>query len=290
MRRLRALSNGLLLAALVLGFIVVVTSDDGETTGSLVLTPSAIAPAPTATQSPTAKPLGPRAPARNEQSARPSPRHPSAPPSRKPRAARPDEPSSHASRKHRSQPNGEAPTRRGGTVYLTFDDGPSRYTPAILSILRASHSTATFFELGIRQAQHPTEAAKIRAQGSNIGNHTYNHQNLTKLTPTQIRWQLDHGPHSRCVRPPYGATNQTVRRILTQEGKRQVLWTIDTRDWSRPGTTHIIKAATGSMIRPGSIVLMHDGGGNRSQSVAALPQIIATLQHHGYVIRRIPGC
>ena len=79
-------------------------------------------------------------------------------------------------------------------------------------------------------------------------------------------------------------------RILSREGLRQVLWTIDTRDWSRPDTKQIVKAATGPTVRAGSIVLMHDGGGDRSETVTALPQIIATLKHHGYVVRRIPGC
>jgi peptidoglycan/xylan/chitin deacetylase (PgdA/CDA1 family) len=81
-----------------------------------------------------------------------------------------------------------------------------------------------------------------------------------------------------------------VQHILSQLGLRQVLWSVDTRDWSRPGITQIVKTATGPQVRAGTIVLMHDGGGNRSQTVAALPQIITTLQHQGYVIRRIPGC
>jgi peptidoglycan/xylan/chitin deacetylase (PgdA/CDA1 family) len=81
-----------------------------------------------------------------------------------------------------------------------------------------------------------------------------------------------------------------VQHILSQLGLRQVLWSVDTRDWSRPGITHIVKTATGPQVRAGTIVLMHDGGGNRSQTVAALPQIITTLQDQGYVIRRIPGC
>jgi peptidoglycan/xylan/chitin deacetylase (PgdA/CDA1 family) len=175
-------------------------------------------------------------------------------------------------------------------VYLTFDDGPSTYTPAILNILRASHSTATFFELGFRQAEHPAEVAQVRAEGSNIGNHTYNHPDLTALAPGQIRWQIAHGPRSRCIRPPFGATNPAVRRLLAQQGLREVLWTVDTKDWSRPGTTHIIQAATGPAVHAGSIVLLHDGGGDRSQTVAALPKIISILQQRGYVIRRIPGC
>jgi peptidoglycan-N-acetylglucosamine deacetylase len=287
--RLRILSNGLLLAALVLGFIIVVTSDGGAGTGSNGAIPSAIASA--ALETPTVKPPSGKAPTRKRPTASPSQKHPSAQASRTPHPARPDNsPPSQASPKQRSRQGEEPPAKRGGTVYLTFDDGPSQYTPAILSVLRATHSTATFFELGFRQAQHPTAAAHIRAEGSNIGNHTYNHPDLTKLRPRQIRWQLAHGPRSGCVRPPYGATNRTVERILSRQGLHQVLWTIDTQDWSRPGTKHIVKAATGPNVSAGSILLMHDGGGDRSETIAALPYIIATLQHQGYAVRRIPGC
>jgi peptidoglycan/xylan/chitin deacetylase (PgdA/CDA1 family) len=81
-----------------------------------------------------------------------------------------------------------------------------------------------------------------------------------------------------------------VERILSRQGLRQVLWTIDTRDWSRPGTKQIVKSATGPSVRAGSILLMHDGGGDRSETIAALPYIIAALKHQGYAVRRIPGC
>jgi peptidoglycan/xylan/chitin deacetylase (PgdA/CDA1 family) len=225
------LSNGLLLAALVLGFIIVVTGDGGARTSSDGAIPSAIASA--AHETPMVKPPSVKAPTRKRPTASPSPGHPS----------------DQASRKQGSQQGGEPPAKRGGTVYLTFDDGPSQYTPAILNVLRATHSTATFFEIGFRQAQYPMEAAQIRAQGSNIGNHTYNHPDLTKLTPRQIQWQLAHGPRSSCVRPPYGATNRTVERILSPEGLREVLWTIDTRDWSRPGIKRIVQAASGPSVR-----------------------------------------
>jgi peptidoglycan-N-acetylglucosamine deacetylase len=289
MSPLRVSSNGLLLAALVLGLIVVITSDGAEPVGLAGATPSQAVSTQRATASttPTVQPPGPQAPARK---ASPSPRHPSGHASGTPKRPRPNEKRPSLKSRDTSPPSGQAPARRGGTVYLTFDDGPSQYTPAILNILRATHSTATFFELGFRQTEHPEEAAQIRAEGSSIGNHTYNHPNLTKLKPGQIQWQIAHGPQARCVRPPYGATNQTVRRILSQQGLRQVLWTIDTRDWTRPGTERIIKAATGPNVRAGSIVLLHDGGGDRTQTIAALPQIIASLQHQGYVVRRIPGC
>jgi peptidoglycan-N-acetylglucosamine deacetylase len=301
MSRLPTPSAGLLLAVLVLGVAAVVVNGQGTAgTGSANALPSAAASAqqtavvgsPTAkagTKSPLSRKLATPSPTRRTASSRPSDRmstHATDTPKSRPA----ESPPSPASRKQRARASDQQPAKGRGTVSLTFDDGPSQYTPAILGILRAMHSTATFFELGFRQAQHPTEAAQIRAQGSSVGNHTYNHPDLAALTPRQIQWQLAHGPRSRCVRPPYGATNRTVERILSRQGLREVLWTIDTRDWSRPGTKRIVQAATGPSVRAGSIVLMHDGGGDRSETVAALPQIIAALQHQGYVVRRIPGC
>ncbi|HEY6681927.1 MAG TPA: polysaccharide deacetylase family protein [Propionibacteriaceae bacterium] len=265
---------GLLLAVLVLGVATVATGEDTTRTGAVGAPPSAIASAPPtrgADKTPAAEPLRTQTPVPRKPRSQPSP--PKAPPRSK----------------EKFQPN-MLPAKRGGTVYLTFDDGPSQYTPAVLNILRATHSTATFFELGFRQAEHPAEAAQVRATGNNIGNHTYSHPDLTTLTAGEIRSEVARGPRSGCLRPPFGATDPRVRRILAQEGLREVLWTTDTKDWSRPGSKKIVKAATAPAVGAGSIVLMHDGGGDRSQTVAALPQIIATLQQRGYVVRRIPGC
>ena len=291
MGRLPTASVGLLLTVLMLGVAtLVVNSEDIGSSGSAAASP-AVAPSATRTTVPQTSPRRSAAsPTSGAGRIRQSEHGPTqATPAPRPQRAK-KSPSGPAQGNHRSGSGAKPPIKRGGVVYLTFDDGPGPYTPAILNILRATHSTATFFELGFRQAQYPTEADRIRAQGSSVGNHTYSHPNLTKLTPGQIQWQLAHGPHSRCVRPPYGASNLTVQRILSQLGLRQVLWSVDTRDWSRPGITHIVQAATGPHVRAGTVVLMHDGGGNRSQTVAALPQIITTLQHQGYVIRRIPGC
>ncbi|HEY6682334.1 MAG TPA: polysaccharide deacetylase family protein, partial [Propionibacteriaceae bacterium] len=248
--------------------------EDTTRTGAVGAPPSAIASAPPtagADKTPAAEPLRTQAPVARKPRSQPSP--PKAPPRSK----------------EEFQPN-MPPAKGGGTVYLTFDDGPSQYTPAVLNILRATHSTATFFELGFRQAEHPAEAAKVRATGNNIGNHTYSHLDLTTLTAGEIRSEVARGPRSSCLRPPFGATDPRVRRILAQQGLREVLWTTDTKDWSRPGSKKIVKAATAPAVGAGSIVLMHDGGGDRSQTVAALPQIIANLQQRGYVVRRIPGC
>jgi peptidoglycan-N-acetylglucosamine deacetylase len=285
MSRLRTPFIGVLLALLVLVFG---SAASGEASGPTAAAGMSRSPRPSAHQ-PAASESGnpPRADA---------PRQPAPPALQKSRArtGKPTKP--HISQRSqfrpsdRSRPSVKRSAKRGGTVYLTFDDGPSQYTPAILRILRATNSTATFFELGFRQANYPGAAAQVRAEGSSVGNHTYDHPDLTALKPSEIRSQLTRGPRGRCMRPPYGATNPGVRRIIAQQGLREVLWSIDTLDWSRPGTAKIVKAATGPSVRAGSIVLMHDGGGDRSQTVAALPKIIRTLQQRGFVVRRIPGC
>ena len=281
---------GLLLALLVLVFGSAANPGNParSSAGPLPTAIASSAPRAAGDEAPSAPPRGAKAPTHKKPTASTSPKRPTAP---RTRAAEPQprlKKREHATFAPPYRPNQNGKQR--GIVYLTFDDGPSAYTPAILNILRATHSTATFFELGFRQAEHPAEAPQVRAEGSNVGNHTYNHPDLTALTPGQIRWQLGHGPRSKCIRPPFGATNPAVRRLLAQQGLREVLWTVDTKDWSRPGTTHIIQAATGSAVHAGSIVLLHDGGGDRSQTVAALPKIISILQQRGYVIRRIPGC
>jgi peptidoglycan/xylan/chitin deacetylase (PgdA/CDA1 family) len=289
-RRLHPEAIGLLIAVLVLGVATVATGADTARTAAVGAAPPAPATVDAA-KTPTAKPLQTQTSAPRKPAARSSGRQSTQPPA--PRTSQKEQihpKPSQVPRKHQSQPIKKRSANGRGIVYLTFDDGPSQYTPAILQILRATHSTATFFELGFRQAEHPGEAAHVRAAGSNIGNHTYSHRNLTKLKAAEISSEVARGPHSRCVRPPFGATNPTVGRILARQGLRQVLWTVDTRDWSRPGRKHIVETATGPAVGAGSIVLMHDGGGDRSQTVAALPQIIATLQQRGYVVRRIPGC
>lgn len=179
---------------------------------------------------------------------------------------------------------------RGGTVYLTFDDGPGVSTPAILSILDRTGSTATFFHLGVNEPAFPHADARIRAQGSKVANHSYDHPDLTTRTPAQLRWQISHGPRAKCFRPPYGATNKAVHKAIGRAGLREVLWSVDTLDWTRPGTATLAKVGRLKSITNGSIVLMHDGGGDRTQTVAALPTIIADLHARGYQVRALPSC
>ena len=277
MSRLPTPFVGLVLAVLVLVFGSMATAEESPHIAIAGPSPSALAS--------SHETAGNQTPGRSASPASPKPRPNRSKPAKAQLTQR-----SQFRPSEKSQSAKHAAGKHGGTVYLTFDDGPSPYTPAILNILRATHSTATFFELGFRQAKYPAAAARVRAEGSSVGNHTYDHPDLTALTSGQVRWQLTHGPRGRCMRPPFGATNPGVRRIVAQQGLREVLWTTDTLDWTRPGAAKIIKAATGPSVGGGSTVLLHDGGGDRSQTVAALPKIISTLQQRGYVIRSIPGC
>ena len=241
--------------------------------------PKASGPAkPTATARPTARPTAPAKP-----KAKPTPS--------KPRSTSGSKPTVPA-KKSSGAKYLKGPLKRGsgGTVYLTFDDGPSPYTSSILSILDRTGSTATFFHLGVNESGFPHADARIRAQGSKVANHSYDHPDLTTRTPAQLKRQITHGPQAKCFRPPYGATNAAVRKAIAKAGLREVLWSVDTLDWTKPGVTTLAKAGRLKSISNGTIVLMHDGGGDRTQTVAALPRVIADLQARGYKVRALPYC
>jgi peptidoglycan/xylan/chitin deacetylase (PgdA/CDA1 family) len=171
---------------------------------------------------------------------------------------------------------------RGDMVALTFDDGPSSYTPEILSILRRKNVPATFFMLGDMVAADPSLARRVLAAGHEIANHSSSHGLLPgysdiKAATRTIRGATGFKP---CLfRPPYGAISPGLVSDVGRLGMKSVLWDVDTADWSLPGTGAIISRA--SAAGPGSIVLMHDGGGPRSQTVAALPEIIGNLRSKG---------
>jgi len=177
------------------------------------------------------------------------------------------------------------------SVALTFDDGPSAYTPQILNVLQRNGVRATFFSVGQQVQGHPGITQETSQAGDVIGNHSWSHPDLTLLTPSQIRGQLSRtseeiqrvtGVSPTLFRPPYGAMNATVRGTAEQLGLRPVLWNVDTGDWQRPGVNAIIRSVLDHASN-GSIVLMHDGGGDRSQTVQALPQIISELRQRGFV-------
>ncbi|MEV6416892.1 polysaccharide deacetylase family protein [Kribbella sp. NPDC051718] len=182
-------------------------------------------------------------------------------------------------------------------VYLTFDDGPGpTYTPQVLAILRRYGVKATFFEIGQNVRKYPSVTRKVHLQGHSVQNHTYSHPDLRKVSAATFRSQVQSADRyiraqtkvqPRCLRPPYGGVNPTVRRRAAALGKTIRLWTVDPRDWSRPGTSIITRRVLSS-VRNGSTILLHDGGGNRSQTVAALPTILRTLKARGYTFRLVP--
>lgn len=179
-------------------------------------------------------------------------------------------------------------TGHGKVLYLTFDDGPQHeWTPKILQVLRKHSAHATFFVIGIQVAQFPELVTVERAAGHHVGNHTFDHKTLTHLPDAKIRQEIDLGIKSKCLRPPEGATSAKIQAIAASYHQRQVLWDVDTEDWKKPGVAHIEHAIMAG-ARPGAIILMHDGGGNRSETVAALDQALTKLTEQGYTYRSLP--
>jgi peptidoglycan/xylan/chitin deacetylase (PgdA/CDA1 family) len=181
-------------------------------------------------------------------------------------------------------------------VALTFDDGPSAYTHAILRILAREHAAATFFVVG---SQLNSYSAGLRAELRSpfpVGDHTENHAWLVRLNPrgqaSQIgdaaaRVKATGGPFPRLFRPPYGAFNATTLRILHRLHMLLILWSVDPGDWRRPGVGAIVSNVLLN-TRPGAIVLMHDGGGYRDQTVKALPAIIRGLRRRHFQLMTVP--
>lgn len=179
---------------------------------------------------------------------------------------------------------------------LTFDDGPGPYTPEILGILEREHVRATFFEVGVMERYFHASTTRIAADGDAIGDHTFAHAAMGRLSAREQRAQLLEGasalmhygaPFPRLFRPPYGSWNGATLAVLCRYHMLMVLWTVDTRDYLRPGVRAIVSAAVDG-ARPGAIILLHDAGGDRSQTVAALPKIIAELRARGYRLVSVP--
>ncbi len=168
-------------------------------------------------------------------------------------------------------------------VALTFDDGPSTYTPRILRILKAHNAKATFFVLGSLVERYPDTARRILNLGHELANHSSNHALLPSGSDIHrasavIRDVTGFRP---CLfRPPYGALSSSVIESARRSKMKSVIWDVDTVDWKLPGSGSI--SASIKRARSGSIVLMHGGGGPRSQTVDALAGAIESLQRRGY--------
>ncbi len=179
-------------------------------------------------------------------------------------------------------------------IHLTFDDGPDpNWTPQILALLTSHGARATFFEIGRQAAAHPDLVEAVRAGGNVVGNHSWSHPNLAQLSAGQVGQQLtDTGTAlggATCMRPPYGAVGGSVRGTAAALGLTVTLWDIDTRDWERPGAD-IIAQRVISQARNGAVVLLHDGGADRSQTLAATATILTTLGAAGWSFEPVPGC
>jgi peptidoglycan-N-acetylglucosamine deacetylase len=177
----------------------------------------------------------------------------------------------------------DEPTDRK-VVALTFDDGPSEYTERFLDVLREKEVQATFFEIGQEMPGREATMRRILAEGDEIGDHTMNHveyPGYAQIAGAAARIEQYTGFKPCLFRPPGGAVNSSVVATAGSLGLKTITWDVDPQDWSLPGSSEIysnIVANTG----PGSIVLMHDGGGPRDETLAVLPQIIETLRGRGY--------
>ena len=176
-------------------------------------------------------------------------------------------------------------------VALTFDDGPSEYTPGFLQVLREKHVPATFFEIGEEMSRYPASMRQILREGDEIGNHTMRHTEFPgydEIAPaTTLAESITH--FRPCLfRPPGGAVDSAVIGAAAEDGLRTITWDVDPADWSTPGTGAIYSRVVDT-AQAGSIILMHDGGGPRDETLAALPQIIDTLRTRGYGFATVSG-
>ncbi|MEU9144240.1 glycosyltransferase [Streptomyces sp. NPDC048349] len=185
------------------------------------------------------------------------------------------------------------------TVVLSFDDGPSpEWTPKILEVLASRNVRADFFVTGAMTTRHPDLIRQIVAGGHELGVHTFTHADMAYQSRGRIGWELAQtqlalagvaGIHSALFRPPYSSDatamddwNYPVIKYVGARGYLTAFIDRDTEDWKRPGVEEIVKRATPSKPGAGALILMHDAGGDRTQTIAALEQVIDKLQAQGY--------
>jgi peptidoglycan/xylan/chitin deacetylase (PgdA/CDA1 family) len=178
------------------------------------------------------------------------------------------------------------------TVALTIDDGPDpQWTPKVLAVLRQHNIRATFFMIGQNAERHPDLVRRVADEGHTVATHTWSHRNLQRLDPQGVRAEIGRGLDAAAAarpglrptlfRAPYGNWSPAAFAVCAELGLRSIAWSVDPRDWDEPGTATItsrVLAQTG----PRGIVLNHDGGGNRSQTVAAMRDYLPQLLAKGY--------
>lgn len=171
-------------------------------------------------------------------------------------------------------------------VALTFDDGPGVYTPGILRTLKRTNTPATFFVVGSMVPGEEKMIKRIVRQGHAIGNHTLDHAGMGSLGAAEQVEQVSRQaalidgvgvPEQRLFRPPYRSFNASTLELLAERDLLMVLWSIDTGDYEGLPATEIARRAL-EEVKPGSIILMHDAGGDRTETAKALPEIIKGLK------------
>lgn len=177
-------------------------------------------------------------------------------------------------------------------VALTFDDGPVKgQTDRVLNVLKREEVPATFFFVGSYAKTQPDLVRRTKREGHQIANHTYSHPKLTGRSGSFVRKEIVQGnqalksitgSNTQWFRPPYGALDATAWQELQEFNQKVVLWDVDPSDWRRPGVDAIVDNVVSS-VQPGSVVLLHDGGGDRRQTIKALPLIIEKLRDEGYI-------
>jgi peptidoglycan/xylan/chitin deacetylase (PgdA/CDA1 family) len=184
------------------------------------------------------------------------------------------------------------PARVPRAVALTFDDGPSRYTRRVLSVLDRLHARATFFVVGYLADRFPRVVRRELAAGMAVGNHSYSHPYrppFDRQPRERVDSEIERGAEALArvgqtpsvFRPPGGSYSPYVLEAAAARGERVVLWSVDPEDWSSEATHAGVKKRVLGAVRPGSIVLLHDGGGNQSATVRALPGIVRGIRARG---------
>jgi peptidoglycan-N-acetylglucosamine deacetylase len=192
-------------------------------------------------------------------------------------------------------PAGSIATTGSDAVALTFDDGPDAYSMTVLDLLAQYHVKATFCIIGRQVADHPDVIRRIVADGHTLCNHTWDHDlQLASRTSDQIQSEMQRTSDAihavvpdapiRYFRAPGGGFSTQVDDIADSLGMKSLDWNVDPQDWTRPGATTIINNVIAHTV-PGSIVLMHDGGGDRSQTVEALHTILPNFTGRFTLVR-----
>jgi peptidoglycan/xylan/chitin deacetylase (PgdA/CDA1 family) len=183
-------------------------------------------------------------------------------------------------------------------IALTFDDGPWLLTPEILDVLEREHVPATFFQIGEWISKYGENGAlerRMLADGDMIGDHTWTHPDMLTISPAQQRSQIELASKAiqqatgftPCLwRAPYGIVNPALLTLARSLGFVAMQWDVDPRDWSLPGVAEIYDNILEN-AHNGAIIEEHDGGGPREETLAALPEVIATLRARGYTFETL---